>query len=197
MADQNTQEATSLPSHAEFKLLVDQANGGDRNALEALRRLLDDNPQIWQRVGDLAVHAELALISLVAGADNLMAESLKRSLEDLRAQLGADSASPLERMAIGRVVACWLQLQHVDVLTDKATPGSHAAKFLLQRQAQADRAYHAAIKSLTSIRQLLPGTITRDSGQAEKVETAASASCNQADGLRVFPDESSKRRRPA
>ena len=154
MVDDN--EIPGLPSSPEFKLLVEQANGGDPAALEQLRSVLDNHPQIWQQVGDVARHAELLVIRLVAGEDELLMQSLRRKLDDLKAQLGGDSPSPLERLAVERITSCWLQLQHIDALVAKATPGTVEATFLLKRQGQADRAYTAAVKALTTIRQLLP-----------------------------------------
>ncbi len=87
-----------------------------------------------------------------------MTESLQRKLENLKAQLGGSNPIPLERLVIERVVSCWLQLQHIDVLVAQARPGTVQAKFLLQRQAQADRAYNTAVKSLTTVRQLMPNS---------------------------------------
>ena len=57
----------------------------------------------------------------------------------------------------------------------KTQAGTVQATFLLKRQAQADRAYNAALKSLTLIRQHLP------SGSARRAPEAI-AEGNAADG---------------
>ena len=156
--DVNSNEVASLPSSEEFKALVERANAADETALGDLRQLLDEHPEIWQRVGDAAKHAEMLLVGLIAGGDKLLNESLQRRLEDLKTQLGGSNPSPLERLAVERIICTWLQLQHVDAMVGRAIPGTKPATFLLMRQRQSDRAYTAAVKGLTTIRQLLPSS---------------------------------------
>src|SRR5262245_24429474 len=77
-------DVAQAEAHAELtarlKALAEAANRGDQAALVGLRRLLDDCPAIWQRVGDLAPHAELAWLALIAGEDALAAETIKRTV---------------------------------------------------------------------------------------------------------------------
>ena len=49
-------KADNLPSQLGFKDLVKEANSGSPEALAQLRHVLDDNPQIWRAVGNLALH---------------------------------------------------------------------------------------------------------------------------------------------
>jgi hypothetical protein len=158
MCDQPAQEALLLITEAEFQQLVQDANSGNAESLAALRKCLDLNPMIWQRLGDLALHAELTLIKLVAGGDQLAIEALTRKTHELKAELAGPNPSPLERLAAERVIACWLQLQFVDssVLTTDATALAQS-KCLLQRQELASRRYQSAMKSLLDIRRYLPG----------------------------------------
>jgi len=167
--------ANPLPSSDQLKRIVEQANGGDQAALALLRELLDGHPEIWQRVGDMARHAELLLIQLIAGEDKLMGESLQRKLAELKAQLGGSNPSPFEKLAIERVVATWLQLQHIDALVAKAIPGSKPANYLLKRQGQTDRAYNTALKALATIRRLLPSDAEPHAHAGDQTSQAGAA----------------------
>src|SRR5262249_20314681 len=93
---------------AEVKDLLDRAGAGDPSALPALRRAFDENPELVARIGDLAAHAEQALLALAAG-DNLAArEAIARQVTKLRAEMLGAGASRLERLLVERVALCWL-----------------------------------------------------------------------------------------
>ena len=44
---------------AQLRDLVRRANAGDADGLRQLRKFLDDNPDVWQRAGDLALAGTL------------------------------------------------------------------------------------------------------------------------------------------
>ena len=167
--EQATTEPTGLPTEGDFKLLVTRANTGDATALTQLRELLDARPEIWQRIGDLAKHAETLMVDLISAGNKLMAESLHRTLKEMKAELLGPGTSMLERMAVERLLACWLQLQYTDSVVGKSEGGTLAnANFQLKRQNAADNRYHAAVKALAELRRLLPKTVT---GTPEKSPT--------------------------
>jgi hypothetical protein len=146
----------TLADDQAFKALVQRANGGDPEAVQLLRKTLDANPQIWQQLGNLAAHAELMLVELIAGEDRLLAESLRRHIAGMKRDLTGEGASSLESLAVQRVVACWLQVQRADASAIAAS-GTPAAKFWVNEQHRADRRYQASVRQLLNIRQLLPG----------------------------------------
>ena len=55
--------------------LIRRAQEGDLSVLPLLRAWLDDNPDVWRRIGDLAGHAEEAVLGLIAGRDLLLKEA--------------------------------------------------------------------------------------------------------------------------
>ena len=85
MASANTQHDTS-PTREDFESLVKKANGGNKAALVELRRVLDDNPHIWRTVGNLGLHARMALARTVAGGDELVYDSLMRYAYELETE---------------------------------------------------------------------------------------------------------------
>ena len=158
---------------AEFAHLVDRVNAGDGQALQELRRLLDTCPDIWQRVGDLAAHAELSLMRVVAGGNRLLLESLQRKADAMKVELSRPGASALENLAAQRVVACWLQLQHADAVCSTPDLTLPQGKFWALEQDRAHRRYLSAVKQLTTLRQLLPLDAQTDLESASGATEAA------------------------
>jgi hypothetical protein len=144
------------PGQSDFRQLVARANEGDPQSLQRLREVLDANPEIWKRVGDLAMHAQLTLARLIADGDQLLFESIQRKAADLEKELLAASPTPLERLGVQRVVACWLQLQYADAMVCSARDNLAQGKFWSQQQDRAHRRYHSAVKQLLAIREILP-----------------------------------------
>jgi hypothetical protein len=88
----------------DLRELVGRAQQGDVTVLPRLKEFLDAHPQVWQELGDLALHAREALIRLVAGDNLLVGECVRRDLAALEAELAGPSPSPLERILVQRVV---------------------------------------------------------------------------------------------
>ena len=168
--------------------LLDRARRGDPDVMPELRRVLDAQPEIWQTCGDLASHARTAWIELAAG-DNLVArESLTRQVAAQEAELAGPSPSPLERLLVERVVACWLQVHHADAMVAQMRDVTlKQAKFAQERQDRAHRRYLQAIGALAMLRKLLPSSTP--------VEPARSSRSTQ-DVITADTDDAD-RRRPA
>jgi hypothetical protein len=136
--------------------LLKRAQAGDVSVLGALRQVLSDNPDLWQGYGDLAAQAEAALIRLAAGRDLLLTEALLRKLAALKQELGGNSPTPLERLLIERVTACWLQVAYYDALAAQAQRSSpERVKMLQGQQDAAHRRQLSAIKTLATVRKLV------------------------------------------
>lgn len=144
------------PSHEAVALLLKRAEQGDYTVLGELRKLLHDNPTLWQSYGDLSAQAEASLIQLAAGKNLLLAESLLLKTEAMKEELAGPAASPLERLLATRVVACWLQTSHLDALVAQSRDGNPVrAKVLMQLQDAAHRRQLSAAKTLATVRKLL------------------------------------------
>ena len=139
-----------------LQTLVKRAEQGDESSLPTLRAALDANPWIWERYGDLARQSQAAWLQLIAGPNLLLRESVERKAEQLRAELAGPEPSPLEKLLVERVIACWLQVQYADAAYAQQaspSPGQHSA--MLKRQAGAQQRYLFAIKTLATVRKLL------------------------------------------
>ena len=163
----------AMPTHEAFAQIVKRANRGDLQALAALRDVLDHNPEIWHRIGNLAAISEATLVDLIAGDDCLAQESLQRSIGEMKSKLSLPGAGYLDELAVERVVATWLQLQHSETGLTGSDAGTRPAAFWLKRQTQADKAYNAALKSLGTLRRLLPAAAVQTPQQATQANAAA------------------------
>jgi hypothetical protein len=140
----------------ELRELVGRAQQGDVTVLPRLKEFLDGHPEVWQELGDLARHAEEAMIRLVAGDNLFVGECIRRDLAALREELAGPSPSPLEHILVQRVVLCRLQAHAADLeaarLDQGVNPhGPHAQR----RQDAAHKRLLAAVKQLAVVRKLL------------------------------------------
>jgi hypothetical protein len=128
-------------------------------SLKALRRQLDERPEIWQRAGDLAAHVEATWIRLAAEGNALAAESIRREADRLRIELRGASGTPIEKLLVDQIVGCWIQLKHAEIVAGKCDKSSlMRERFHDQRLERAQRRYFAALKALSQVR-LVPFSV--------------------------------------
>ena len=145
----------SIPN--EMAHLLAQAEHGDASVLPALRTYLDQTPELWQTVGDLAYQAQAALIERASGTNLLLREALGRQLEAMRHELSGPAPTPLERLLVDRIVLCWLRLSIAEVLEAQAPP-DRSPRQAEWSQTQIDRAqkrFVEASKAWAQVRRLL------------------------------------------
>ena len=142
---------------AEFRALVNRADKGDRAVLPVVKEVFDGVPGLWDAYGDLARSAETILIDLLAGNSQLTKVGVRKHLAAMRADLAGPEASPVERLLVDRVVACWLQTQQADVAYAKSLDGAASSEIerCHRRQDRAVRLYLKAIRTLGTVRRLL------------------------------------------
>jgi hypothetical protein len=139
--------------------LVSQARKGDLEVLPQLRSVLEDHPEVWD-CGDIAIVAKESWIDLIAGHDLALKELLGRRAEKLRDDLAGPDPTPIERLLVDRIIACWLQVHHADAVVAQSPDMSpRQAEFARRRQDSAHRRYLTAIGALATIRKLLPASV--------------------------------------
>ena len=149
---------------SELRALVHRAKSGEAAALPRLRALLGEHPEIWEQAGDLermVVRVWTALLS----SDPLTTEALRHKADKLRADLEGENPAPLESLLAGQVVSCWLEMGHAKLKTAESEGNTVSqATFNLKRAESAQRRYLAGIKTLATLRALVPEGLvpTRD-----------------------------------
>ena len=154
--------------------VIDRADNGDRTALKELRKTLVDFPGFISLLGgDLALQAEALLVGKFSQLPTVR-EAISANLNALRTELAGTNPTPVERLLVERVVACWLQVAYADARIAGVERGSiELGDYLQRQQDRAHRRYLAALKMLAVVRRLaLP--IRVDLKVAGRVETQPS-----------------------
>ncbi|MEI7687831.1 MAG: hypothetical protein WCL32_22730 [Planctomycetota bacterium] len=136
----------------EFATIVERANAGDKNALQKLRSLLDENPAIWRTVGDLSRHAELFWIDLLAGKNTLAHEAIKRTLAEFKSGLSVEGSSGIERALADLIGVRWLAVQYGEQQAANVTGDLRLINSRLRRAESAEKRFASSVKLLLMLR---------------------------------------------
>ena len=146
------------PAVQQFLEVLDKANKEKPNpeAMKALRRMLDESPELWRFAGDLAHQACLNTIEKI-NATPPIKESLRRGVGALKKELGYGEAPQLERLLIEQVVMCWLRLnlaehQYTNAMQESIT--LTLGMYWEKRLSAAQRRYTCAVETLARVRKL-------------------------------------------
>ena len=143
-------------------MFIKQADEGDETALSEIQELLDSSPTegITALGGDLAQRAERALVERIAGEQLGFREGILAKLEMLRTELAGPRPTPIERLLVERVVACWLQVYHADAIAAQAENVAPVmGDYNQRRQDRAHRRFLSAIRALATVRRLALPTL--------------------------------------
>ena len=132
---------------AELKQLSIRAQAGDDAAIVQIEELLDGNEGCWRLFGDAQASTESQLINAIACGLRAIEESIRRHVCEMKRALLGDAPTPIETMAVGRIVACWLYLQLVDRCATLAVQDGSRANDLARLQESAEKRYQTSLKT--------------------------------------------------
>ena len=138
----------------EIVALAVRAQNGDVAALPALRDLLEEPAAVDILGGDLARRAQRTLVEKLCGQNLLLKESVTRKLDLMRFELAGPNPTPLERLLVERIVACWLHLHHLETCYAERDLSLELDSHYQRSIDRAQKRYLAAIKTLAVIRKL-------------------------------------------
>jgi hypothetical protein len=126
--------------------------------VEALKKVFEESPHIWQQVGNLAARVKDSIISTQCGNNHIIVEATKKKIAEMRDNLGWKDSSQLEKIIIEQICLNWLRLNsleltHENKLRESHTlpVGEHWDKLL----SQAQKRYLRVCESLAKVRKLL------------------------------------------
>ena len=138
--------------------LLGPAQAGDTKALAEVRPIIE-KAGMWPYIGNLARKVEESWLEAMTGRNKLVREGYERRADELRRELLAAGDSPLERLLVDRIVACWLQVAQADTAyTVLLKADSHTFKqgaYYLDRQDRAHARFIKATRALATVRKLL------------------------------------------
>lgn len=137
-----------------FQKLRVKANHGDPDARHRLIQFMNSNPWLWEKFGNAADHAERSVIEAMTQEEWLTTQCMRHEADAMRKRLLGPSPTPLERVAIERIVATWLQLQHAEMRCAEPPKDLGWAKYWLRRLEVSNKMYSSAVKSLALVREI-------------------------------------------
>ena len=154
----NTKNAATKPANdkrAEILALVERARTGDESTVPQIRELLMQPGAMGMLGGDLAEQVFVSMAKSMGGKNVGFREDVRRKLELLRYELLGDNPTPVERILVERVVACWLQVQDAELRSAQHNdPTIKQADFHQRRLDATNRRFLAAVKTLALVRKL-------------------------------------------
>jgi hypothetical protein len=138
--------------------LLKQTEKGDEKAVPAIRKILDETPDLAWRSRNIGKMAERLLINELSGKDLLAKEMMKHQLESMRSEIAGEDPSPLELLLAERIVATWLQVQLFESLNASSLSKHTLAQgnYYQKRLDRAHRNHLSAIRTLGQIRKMGP-----------------------------------------
>jgi hypothetical protein len=154
VSDEIQTEIATLPEAGKLAKVVEQAEAGDKAAVPALWRFMEDTTAL-ARVsrGDLTQRVKYWMLGTLAGPNSDRKEALLVQLEQMEIELAGPDPTPLERLMVQRVLVCWLRLQLAEI--NSGTCGADATTEIFQRHLdRAHRQFLSAVKTLATVRRL-------------------------------------------
>src|SRR5262252_8104170 len=124
-------------------LLSQRAQFGDATAVDAIGKVLDEHPHVWQEWGDLGRQQRSQWLRLAAGDDPVKAESIRRQMSVLEQGWTEPSAGPAGRLLAARAATCFLVVQVADAEASSAATRKDPAglRDAMARQAKAEQMF--------------------------------------------------------
>jgi hypothetical protein len=135
---------------------IRRANEGDQAACARLREFLDNNPEIWQSVGDASAHAELSRIRAMSDGNVLLEMSIRRRMKHFKAEHAGATPTAMEKLLVGMIAVRTLAVEHAEILAAEQISNIKVAQFRECRADSAQKRLASSIKLLCLVRSQLP-----------------------------------------
>lgn len=148
------QASNANDAEAKLRKLLPLARKGDE---QAVKEVFDMMPTMIEAAGDMALQVEYSWFKTIARDDTLVHEAMRRTLSTMKAELAGACPTPLENLLVDRILACWLQMQYVDIRFAQRNQKGLSWEAIRTYQVWQDRAqrrYLSAIRALATIRRL-------------------------------------------
>ncbi len=148
-ADRNRRDLQTV------RTLSIRAAAGDEPALNEIRTILDSNEDLWRYLGNVEQTTLDYLIHVLLEAPHIK-ESTRRTVAELKVSLLSPDPTPLEKLATGRVMACWLFAHIVDRRVAHAINDGRQLTGLPKLLEAGEKRLQTAIKSLMLVQSIVP-----------------------------------------
>ncbi len=129
----------------------------EQQRVQAVRQVLRDYPNLWNRARRMISNAEKTLIERVTPHEGLAREFLETGMKGMRRELGYDTAPMLEKLLIEQIALAWLDWDAVQQGYARNAVGSHSVSsgtYWDRRVTGAQARYLRALEALARVRRL-------------------------------------------
>lgn len=158
--------------------------------VDALNKILDDRPDVWKSVGEIAVNTQISIIDYHFSNSPIVKESIKRQLKAMRDNLGWNEASELEKLLIRQVCLCWLNVHITEVRRHDTIRGQHSMReglYWEKALLAAQKRYLKAVETLGRMQKIVTQTkeiqARADDAKASQALKAAKLLNNLSSGI--------------
>jgi hypothetical protein len=149
-------DASKMPTREYFDYLKLRARQGNQKAAAALKKLVEENPGIWQPIGNMANLNEHALIELIGGDDLVFRHSLEFHVRELKQSLYLDAnEQPLVNLLVDHVAVTWLESQYARMAAVQPQRNKKDALYWCDRLERAEARHLEAIEKLANVKKTL------------------------------------------
>jgi len=157
VADAQKRADVTVPKTTEeFKAFLKRTHAGDETTLPVVRKLLENPAYIAAFGGELAEQVVHSFAGAMGGKNLSFREAVLRKRGVMRAELLGDNSTPIERLLVERIAACWLQVQDAEMryAQNQGNLSISQAEYHQRRMDAANRRFLAAVKALALARKL-------------------------------------------
>lgn len=143
--------------------LIKATNKNDpkQSDIDALKKVFDEVPGVWQSAGDMAIQAQIMIINRHFSNSYFTREAVHRKLRDMRDNLGWNEASEIEKLLIRQVCLCWLNVHITEIRNHETTRGNHSMReglYWEKALLAAQKRYLRAVESLGRMQKIVAQT---------------------------------------
>lgn len=135
---------------------------GDASIIPEALKLFKQNNYVQARLGDVAGHAEDAIVAMFAGTNVVLREAARAELRSQAKRLlkdGGDEPSATERLIAQRAAHNWHVVHCLETLMTHESEGGPAAAALDKALSRAERRLLSSLKALETLRRLRLPTV--------------------------------------
>jgi hypothetical protein len=155
--------------------LILRASNGDSEAMQQVRELMPECPEIWQELGDVSRVGMFTILNRLCGTNEFTRELLYRHAESLWLEMGGRQPTGLLKICIEAVIAASLEVAHLNIcypLSDQDLTIPQQG-LLVRRRDSAQRRFASAVKTYLLVKkhQPLNESLSADPSEVEKGRT--------------------------
>ncbi len=153
--DSGTPDEYELPTKELFRHLIREAKRGDQHAAEKLKYVVRNRKEVWEPYADINCHIEVSLISMIAGKNVALSESLRLKVDDLKNSIRGKTENAVDVLLVDQIAICWLEVRYTQMAALQPQYLGRDEQYWGDKFKRANSRYLAAIRELVDIREIL------------------------------------------